>query len=125
MQKVLDYIYEPDRQYQDVLIFLHELLTGTFGLQPVLRYRIPFYDQHSWICYLNPVRKKGIEIAFIRGNELSNSQGMLDARGRKQVAGIIFKEARSIPLEMLEEIILEAIWIDEQQYKLKKEKHTK
>ena len=120
MQSVLDFIYEPERPCRDVLVYLHELLTGTYGLQPVLRYRIPFYDQHSWVCYLNPVGKKGVEIAFIKGNELSNSQGMLDFRGRKQVAGIIIEEIRDVRQGILDEIILESLWIDEQQNKLKR-----
>ena len=120
MKSVQDFIYEPDQPCQEVLSLLHEMLTGNYGLRPVLRYGIPFYDQHSWICYLNPVRKKGIEIAFIRGNELSNSQGLLDFRGRKQVAGMIFNKTSSIPEQALDEIILEALWIDEQQKKRNK-----
>jgi hypothetical protein len=55
----------------------------------------------------------GIEFAFPRGNELSNEQGLLEERGRKQVRGVIFNKLSDIPWPALREILQEAIVLDE------------
>ncbi len=77
-----------------------------------MRYKIPFYDGKSWICYLNPTKKGKIEFAFVRGNELSNDQGLLESKGRKQVYSVEFEKLKDIPQQALNEIIQEAILLD-------------
>jgi hypothetical protein len=59
------------------------------------------------------VKKGGIEFVFTRGRELSNVQGILQSRGRKEVAGILLHTVEDIPLESLYEVIQEAILLDE------------
>jgi hypothetical protein len=95
------------------MLSMHHLLSVEFGLRAKLRYKIPFYDRKSWICYLNPTKSGSIEFAFVRGNELSNSQGLLDSKGRKQVWSIALAEASKIPVQQLAEITQEAILLDE------------
>ena len=96
------------------MLLLDQLLMDFPGVTSKLRYKIPFYDKKSWICYLNPIKKSGVELAFVRGNELSNQQGILDFKGRKQVAGIEIFDSKHLPLDELREIINEALILDQQ-----------
>jgi hypothetical protein len=109
MTAVEDYMYNLDGAQREIMLSMHHLLAVEFGLTAKLRYKIPFYDRKSWICYLNPGKNGSIEFAFVRGNELSNSQGILDSKGRKQVSSIELTDVSKIPIPELAEIIQEAI----------------
>lgn len=123
MGAVEHFIYEKEGAEREVLLYLHQILVEELGLLPKIRYRIPFYYQKSWICYLNPLKEGGVEFVFIRGNELSNEQALLDAKGRKQVRGITFRQVADIPLEAIYEIIQEALVLDERvPYSVRKNK---
>ncbi|MCI5056375.1 MAG: hypothetical protein MRY83_09720 [Flavobacteriales bacterium] len=61
---------------------------------------------------MNPQKKGSVEFAFIRVNELSNAQNLLDHKDRKQVY-ITFQNTHDIPEESLNEILQEAILLDE------------
>jgi hypothetical protein len=113
MNEVEEFIYSYEGEIQEVMKYLHNLMMDQPGISCKLSYKIPFYYRNSWICYIYPQKKGGIEFAFTRGDELSNEQGILDARGRKQVAGILFHSMDDIPMESLLEVIQEAILLDE------------
>ena len=113
MDPVLSFIYDREGQQKLILEHLHNLITSFPEITYKIRYRIPFYDRKSWICYLNPVKKNGIEIAFVRANELSNENGLLDFKNRKQVAGIIYYHLNEIKEEALLEILEEAFLLDD------------
>lgn len=113
MNPVEDFIYGKEGNQRAILVFLHEILSTHFDLTNKIRYKIPFYYNRSWICYLNPIKGDKIELAFLRGNELSNEQGLLDNKGRKQVYGIEFEKVSDIKEEVLYEILQEAVLLDE------------
>ncbi len=115
MNAVQNFIFDldADGNQRAIIQVLNDFLMTNPGLTSKIRYRVPFYYRKSWICYLNPIKGDKVEMAFIRGNELSNSQGLLDAKGRKQVAGIELAQVADIPLEALQEIIQEALLLDE------------
>lgn len=114
MNSVEAFILDKEGAQQAILQYLHNLMESTPEVTSKIRYKIPFYYRKSWICYLNPIKKPvGIEMVFLRGNELSNEQGLLDHRGRKQVAGVIFTKVEEIPMETLLEVIQEALYLDE------------
>lgn len=113
MSPAEDFIYQFEGAQREVLLYLHELLTSELNLTDKIRYRIPFYDGRSWICYLNPTKTGKVELSFVRGKELSNAQGLLESKGRKQVSSVTFTSVREIPLEVLYEILQEAILLDE------------
>ena len=113
MTEVEDYIYNFDDSQRDIMLYIHKLLSVELNLTDKLRFKIPFYYKKSWICYLNPSKNNSIEFAFVRGNELSNSQGLLDSKGRKQVSSVELTELSKIPIKELTEIIHEAILLDE------------
>lgn len=113
------------RQRQ-LLAYLHDLLATQLGLEAKIRYRIPFYYRYSWICYLNPVPNEGVELAFTRGNELSNAQGLLSSAGRKQVYGIVLHDPATVSEAALLEVLNEAILLDESvPYQSKRKQATK
>lgn len=112
MTDVEAYILDLQQQQRIVMEYLHQLLMANPGMTSKIRYKIPFYSRKSWICYTNP-RDGGVELAFIQGAELSNEQGLLQSRGRKMVAGIIFRTPEEIPEDALLEIIQEALVLDE------------
>lgn len=115
MQAVSDYIDLLDDPQREIMAFLHELLlSASPEIRATIRYKIPFYDHHSWVCYLNPLKGGGVELVFIHGQELSNAQGLLDARGRKQVMGVVYTEVRHIQPETLTEVLWEALLLDQE-----------
>lgn len=113
MDAVQSFILEKEGAQKAMLQYFHRLMLEQPGVEAKIRYQIPFYYRKSWVCYLNPVKKGGVELAFLRANELSNEQGLLDFRGRKQVGGIIFYRTNEIPEDAVMEIIQEALLLDE------------
>lgn len=114
MTNVEAFIIEKEDEQQAIFQFLHDLMMSTPEVTSKIRYRIPFYYRKSWFCYLNPTKKPvGVEMVFTRGIELSNEQGLLEAKGRKQVAGVTFTSVEDIPVESVLEIIHEALYLDE------------
>lgn len=113
MDDVSAFIQEKQGQQKLILQYFHQLMISNPRVIAKLRYKIPFYYRKSWICYLNPVKKGGIELVLLRANELSNEQGLLESRGRKQVKGIIFYKLSEIPEQAIHEIIQEALLLDE------------
>jgi len=123
MNAILDFIYEQPEPNQSILLHLHELIISEAEITGKIRYKVPFYYCHSWFCYLNPVKPQGIELNFIRANEMSNANGLLDFRGRAQVAGVIYRDLADIKLEPLLETLQEALLLDESvKYKSKRKK---
>ena len=114
MPSIQDFIYQYEKPQSDILEYLHERISALPEVTSKIRYKIPFYYRKSWFCYLNPTKDGGIELAFTRGNELSNEQGLLSSRGRKQVYGVIFYDVRDIPEETLYEVLTEALVLDEE-----------
>ncbi|MCF8366383.1 MAG: DUF1801 domain-containing protein [Bacteroidales bacterium] len=114
MNAVLDFIYNHEGEQKDLLLYFHQMITANPGVTYKMSYRLPFYYRKSWICYLNPTKNHGMELAFLRGNELSNSQGLLEAKGRKQVSGITFYNLSEIPVNAVQEILQEALILDEE-----------
>jgi hypothetical protein len=113
MTEVEDFIYAHEGPQRDIMLLIHNLLVIELNLTDKLRYKIPFYYGKSWICYFNPGKDGGIEFSFLRGNELSNAQGLLQSKGRKQVWSIQFSHPSGIPMDSLKEAILEAVLLDE------------
>ena len=123
MHEVEDFIYSYEGNQRAVMLYLHNLLLSYPHITCKISYKIPFYYRKSWLCYLNPTINGNVEFVFTRGNELSNIQGLLNTKGRTQVSGIEFKTDKEIPLESINEIIQEAILLDDTKpYKAKRNK---
>ncbi|ALO14085.1 hypothetical protein L21SP5_00406 [Salinivirga cyanobacteriivorans] len=94
------------------MLHLHMWLLQTGFLKPRISYGIPFYYGNRWVCFLNPLKKGGVELAFTRGNELQDEPGILDNKGRKLVYGVELDSIETIPHEALEEVLFEALDLD-------------
>ena len=113
-----------DGDQRNVMEYMHNILTRDMQLMDKIRFKIPFYFGRSWICYLNPLKNEKVEFAFVRGNELSNYQGLLQNKGRQQVYSIEFEKVSEIPVELLNEVIQEAILLDQSKPYASKRKST-
>ena len=113
MTEVEDHIYQYEGNQREVLLFFHQLLTGELDLTAKITFGNPCYYKHSWICYLKPDKAGAVELAFMRGNELSNAQGLLESRGRKQLCSVLLSDVSSAPLDTIREVLHEAILLDE------------
>ena len=113
MLEAEEFIYHFEGEQRQVLLYFHRLLATDLNLTVKMRYDLPFYYGKSWICYLNPIRGGQVELSFIRGNELSNEQGLLESRGRKQVSSAVFHTLAEVRNSPVDEVIQEAILLDE------------
>jgi hypothetical protein len=121
MTEAENFIYGLEGDQRELMRYFHHLLVDEMDLNCKMRFKNPFYDGKSWICYLSPLKSGSVELVFTRGQELSNEQGMLKIKDRKQVAGMTFEKLSEIPEETVREIIHEAILLDDiKPYQLKR-----
>lgn len=112
-QETEQWIQQTSENQQKILWALHHLIVEVPEITSKIRYKIPFYYRKSWICYLSPKKTQEIELVFLRGQELSNEQGILESKDRKQVSGILLSSLDEFPEEAIREILQEAILLDE------------
>ncbi len=122
-----NYILNQPEIYQPVFKKLRQIvLQSAPGIEEKLRYGIPFFDYYGWMCYLSPLKNnKGVYIAFLKGFELSNIQGILEANGRSMVKSVTYTHVNEIDEKMLNEILQEALFLNETLYKQKISKKRK
>ena len=113
LEAVNTFILSKSGNTRKILDYLHNLLHRELELECKIRFKIPFYYYHSWVFYLNPIDKDGVELAFLRANEMGNWSGLLDFKGRKQVAGIEIHELKDVDWPLVYEVIQEALVLDE------------
>lgn len=113
MSKVENLIDQFEGEQQAIFRFFHDLFINEFGLVDKVTFGNPCYYNKSWICYLKPLKGNKVELAFMRGNELSNAQGLLESKGRKQLRSLELTGLNKLPLQQINEIIQEAILLDE------------
>lgn len=107
------YIIELPENQRQIMQRLHDLPFSFPQVTTKIRYKIPFFYRRKWLCYLNPIKNNGVELCFLKGSELSNEQGILEATERKMVRGIRFYSADDIDEKVLREVINEAIILDD------------
>lgn len=79
-----------------------------------VKWSVPYYQYHKALCYISPKKNSGIELCFHHGRLLSNEQGLLDMKNRKQIAGIEINDLEFLYHEAIAEVILEASTINEE-----------
>lgn len=113
MTEVETLIYQFEGQQRKILLHFHNSLTTEYNLTSKITFNNPCYYGKSWICYLKPTKQNTVELTFLRGNELSNNQGLLKNNGRKQLHSIDIDNLENIPRNVLNEILHEAILLDQ------------
>lgn len=112
MTEVENLIYQYEAPQREIMLHFHNLLTNDYNLISKITFKNPCYYGKSWICYLKPTKQNMVELAFFRGNELSNSQGLLKSKGRKQLLSIDIDNLANVPHKILNEIFHEALILD-------------
>lgn len=113
MSEILDYISGLESPQKEIMTILDQMFHANDRMSSKIRFKVPFYYQKSWVCYLNPIKKGGVELCFIRANEMSNENQLLDFKDRKQVAGISYFSTEEIDQRALNQVIQEALILDE------------
>jgi hypothetical protein len=110
-----------DENLRTLVSELHELILSQLpSIYAELKYGIPFYNLHSWMCYINPLKTGGVELCFLHGQKLPDTHHLLETKGRKMVSGITITTIQQLYREDLLELILSAIILDEEMKKEKK-----
>lgn len=122
-----EYILQQPENYRPIFNKLRQIiLQSAPGIEEKIRFGIPFFDYFGWMCYLSPLKNNnGVYIAFLRGFELSNEQGILEAGKRTMVKSITYNSAKAIQEKPLREIIQEALLLNEEHFKTRKKKVAK
>ena len=104
---------QENEKIQTLVLGLHELIISLVPqVQASIKWKIPFYHYHKNMCYLNP-QKDHIDLGFVKGHLLSNSQGLLEKGNRKQIRHLNVYSTSEIYQPATAEIILEAALINE------------
>ncbi|WP_128544434.1 DUF1801 domain-containing protein [Larkinella soli] len=112
---VEEYINRQTPENSRLLAELHRLILDTGPkIQQKIKWGIPFYTYKGDLCYLNPLRtpEGGIDLCFLRGFELADEQGVLEARGRKTVRSIAVRTG-SLDEKLIRELLHQAILLNQ------------
>ena len=84
---------------------------------------MPYFFFYGQICYLNP-HAEGVDLGFSKGYELSNDQGILEAKGRKQVKSVTFYSVTGLEEneDTIRHLLNEAAILNEYRFKRKLKK---
>lgn len=119
--EIEEYTENLENHQKEVIHFLHEMITENPGIELKRKFKLPFDYRKSWICYFTILKNGTVEWAFTRGNELSNENGYLKSRGRKQVSSVEFSYVSEIDVAKAKACLQEALLLDEQvPYSVKK-----
>jgi hypothetical protein len=111
------FIENQEPHIQAILWRLHDILMSSHPkIKAKISFNTPFFKAKHDFCYFGKIHKKnGVELCFLRGVELSNEQGLLDAKGRRIISGVMIKDLEDLKLkeQSIREIIQEALILDE------------
>ena len=112
MNPVVNYIENCDSYLQEIMFTLHDVFVNDFGLTPKIKFRIPFYYGKTWVVYLHPLKKGGMELCYTRATLFEDPTGLLEFKGRKQIAGITITKLSEMPMEAIFAITKVALELD-------------
>ncbi len=109
-----DYIEGKDKSIKPLLAHIRKVIMLAHpNIREQISWNTPFFYCFDHLCYFSIIRKtKGLEVCFVKGFQLSDESGLLDAKDRKLVKGITFKsmedyeEKEETFLEILQEAVL-------------------
>ncbi|MGV3598668.1 MAG: DUF1801 domain-containing protein [Bacteroidota bacterium] len=83
-----------------------------------LSYGVPYFYINSRVCFIWPassplsIHKQGVQLGFCRGNQLSNSHGIMNMADRKVVGIVLYNHLNEINEDLVKELLFEAIELD-------------
>jgi len=126
MESVEDFILNLPSDERAMVSTLRTLL---YDVDPRFReklsYGVPYYSRNRRVCFIWPAsapqgpKMAKVSFGFCYGNMLSNEHNILLSEGRKQVYIVRFSSLKDIDERILQELILEAILVDDLQKKNK------
>lgn len=105
-----------------ILYFLHDEFIAFPNIECKIRFNVPFFYHHTWVCYITSKKQDELELCFINGQELTDISKILEKRKRKMVSGIMLTHLKDIPMQAIKELFQEAIILDQKKLKSKKKK---
>ena len=102
-----------DENLRELILFLDRfIMSYDEKITRTMRFKVPFYDYNNWFCYLNPVQKYSkVEWVFMQGKEMEDLAGVLQGKGRKLVKGITMSPDEDLDVELLKNLLADAIVI--------------
>ncbi len=98
---------------REIILVLNDLFTTHYDLEPKWRWSLPFYYGNTFILYLSVNKNDSVELSFVRGRELSDGNGLLLSKKRKQVTSTPIHSLAMIENPVLHAVIEEAIDLDQ------------
>lgn len=116
------YIEDAPEKYRETLYVLREIILNSSPfIEEKIAYTVPFFKHFGMLCYIAH-GKRGVEVGFWRGNELSDVQGALTRDERKIVRSLVYQKPEDIDEQILMEILQEAMMLNEEKFKMKRKK---
>jgi hypothetical protein len=116
MNKLLDFFDGLTTSQKAIFQLVHQECITFHSLQLKMRYGLPFYDGKKWICYFNPQKSGMVELCFLNGQALSPRPGVIEAKGRKMVAGVTLKTVEDYLDKDVASILEEAVLFDQEHF---------
>lgn len=127
MRNADDFIADLPADEKSIVVALRKIVKNASDrLEEKLSYGVPYYYGYSRICFIWPASAgaitidKGVILGFCRGHLLSNENGLLEGRGRKEVWDVIYEHPSQIEPAKIHETLMEAILVDEEMAPKKK-----
>lgn len=112
MDTVEQYIYRlPDNELYITAKLREWILAFHPRITEKLRYGIPYFDYYGWICYLNPLKKGGVDLCFTDGAQMEKTEALLELRNNKTTASIHLKSKNDLDYSIFKRLMQEAIQI--------------
>lgn len=111
--EIEEFIESFDGNQREVMQIIHNMMIEIPGIDPKIRFKVPFYYRKTWVCYMNPIKTTAVELCFVRAKELDYSKKYLTFGKRVQVGGIMMTEPDKIDLPLISLIVEEALELDE------------
>lgn len=121
---VRNFINEQPQPQREIMTILRSwILDSGPHTQEKISYKIPYFSFYGAMCYLNP-NEEGVDLGFTKGYELSNDQGILEAKGRRQVKTVTFHSVAELEEneDTIRHLLNEAAILNEYRFKRKVKK---
>jgi hypothetical protein len=105
---------------KEIVLFLREfILNNAPNIREKLSYNVPFYFLNRSICYIWPgsipwgsKKKSGVEFGITKGYKLNDKNEYLEKGNRKQIYYKVFHTIDEIDIEILQDLLNQAVEID-------------
>lgn len=95
-----------------IIKFIHNELLNYPAIECKIKFKIPFFYKNTWIAYLNPIKKDGIEFCIVRAKEIPSISEFVNYKKRTMIAGISYYSIKEIDFNILHFVFQEAYQLD-------------